>query len=142
LSVSGKLAFGKGPYSGLDMVLCACDCAVWNYRFKGGFKMAGWTLKTLGVGFIAGFVTAAIISGFVAVSIYSRNRDREFVNYVRENARKQIEIETLREDYGNRDPLEFLDDIPDVRGAADGAASEFNRKLDEILQRFRNRFAD
>ena len=104
--------------------------------------MAGWTLKTLGVGFIAGFVTAAIISGFVAVSIYSRNRDREFVNYVRENARKQIEIETLREDYGNRDPLEFLDDIPDVRGAADGAASEFNRKLDEILQRFRNRFAD
>jgi len=90
------------------------------------------------VGYIAGFVTAAILFGIVTGFIYARNRDKELVEY----AEKQIEIEALREDYGNRDPLEFLDAVPGVRGAADGAAGDFDRKLNEILQRFRNRLAD
>ena len=95
-------------------------------------------LKTFLVGYIAGFVTAAILFGIVAGFIYARSRDKELVEY----AEKQIEIEALREDYGNRDPLEFLDTVPGVRGAADGAAGDFDRKLNEILQRFRNRLAD
>ena len=95
-------------------------------------------LKTFLVCYIAGFVTAAIIFGIVAGFMYARNKDKELVEY----AEKQIEIEALRENYGNRDPIEFLDDIPAVRGAADGAAAEFDRKLHEILQRFRNRLAD
>ena len=95
--------------------------------------MAG-TLKTFWIGFIAGFAIAAIISGVVAVAVHSRNKDRERIQY----AEKQIEIEALREDYSNRDPVEFLETVPDVRRAADGAAAEFERKRDEALQRFRS----
>ncbi|GHU12564.1 hypothetical protein FACS1894161_1050 [Spirochaetia bacterium] len=58
-----------------------------------------------------------------------------------EYAEKQVEIQQLREDYGNRDPVEFLD-VPGVRDTADNAADEFRRKRDEALQRFRNRLAD
>ena len=96
------------------------------------------TLKTFWIGFIAGFVTAAIIAGVVAGFMYFRNRDRELVEY----AEKQIEIEALREGYINRDPVEFLETVPGVRGAADSANAEFERKRDEALQRFRNRLAD
>jgi hypothetical protein len=99
--------------------------------------MAG-TLKTFCIGFIAGFFVAAIISGVVAVAVHSRNKDKEKIEYVE----KQIEIEALREDYGNRDPVEFLETVPDVRRAADGAAAEFERKRDEALQRFRSGLAD
>ena len=98
--------------------------------------MAGRTLKIFLIGFIAGFIFVAIIFGCIAGFMYSRNRDRRIIEY----AEKQIEIEALREDYSNRDPLEFLED-PGVRGVADGAAAEFDRKLNEILQRFRNRLA-
>ena len=95
------------------------------------------TLKTLWIGFIAGFATAAILSGVVAAMVHSRNRDKEKIEYVE----KQIEIEVLREDYGNRDPVEFLE-LPSVRGAADSASADFERKRDEALLRFRNRLAD
>jgi len=90
------------------------------------------------MGIIVGVLTAAVVFSIIAGFVYSRSRDKEFMEY----AERQIEIETLREDYSNRDSLEFLDDIPGVRGAADGAAIGFNGKLDEILQRFRNRFVD
>jgi len=96
------------------------------------------TLNTFRIGFIAGFAIAAIISGVVAVAVHSRNRDKEKIEYVE----KQIEIEALREDYGSRDPVEFLETVPDVRRAADGAAAEFERKRDEALQRFRSGLAD
>ena len=96
------------------------------------------TLKTFWIGYIAGFVTAAIIFGFVAAFIHSRNKDREKIEY----AEKQIEIEALRKDYGNRDPIEFLETVPDVRRASDGAAADFDRKRDEALQRFRSRLID
>ena len=96
-------------------------------------------MKPFWVGFIAGFAIAAIISGVVAVAVYSRNKNKEKIEYVE----KQIEIEALREDgflrnLRNRDPVEFLETVPDVRRAADGAAAEFERKRDEALQRFRS----
>jgi len=96
-------------------------------------SMAGGNMKAFGIGFIAGFIFVAIIFGCIAGFMYSRNRDRRIIEY----AEKQIEIEALREDYSNRDPLEFLED-PGVRGVADGAAAEFDRKRDEALQRFRS----
>jgi len=91
-------------------------------------------MKKFWIGFIAGVVIAVIIFGFAAGFVYARNKNRGIVNY----AEKQIEIEALREDYGNRDPVEFIDAVPGVRGAADGAAAEFDRKRDEALQRFRS----
>ena len=94
-------------------------------------------LTDFAVGVIVGFLSAVIIFGFVMCLVHLRNRDKEDLEY----AEKQIEIEALREDYGNRDPAEFLE-VPDVRRAADSAAAEFDRKRDEILYRFRNRLAD
>ena len=88
-------------------------------------------------GIICGFVIALILSGFTAWVIHSRNKSKELIEY----AEKQIEIENLREDIVNRSPDEFFE-IPDVRRAADGAAAEFDRKRDEILERYRSRFTD
>jgi hypothetical protein len=90
-----------------------------------------------GKGFIAGFALAVIIFGVIFTLMYFNKRDKELVDY----AKKQIEIEELREDYGNRNPVEFLE-IPDVRRAADGAAAEFERKRDEALYRFRSKRTD
>jgi hypothetical protein len=95
-------------------------------------------LKHFWIGFIAGFVTAAIIFSVVAGVVHSRNRDREKTKYVE----LQQEIEALREDFGNRDFTDFLETVPDVRRAADGAADDFIRRRDEILHRFRNRIVD
>ena len=98
--------------------------------------MAG-TLKDFFLGVFAGCVTTAIIFGIVVGFIHTWNRDRELIEYVE----RQIEIEVLREDYVNRDPIEFFN-IPGVRGAADGAVAEFDRKRDEALQRFRSGYFD
>jgi len=87
-----------------------------------------------GKGFIFGFLTAIIFSGFAVWLIYLNMRNKEFINY----AKRQIEIEKIREDYINIDPVDFYE-IPDVRRAADGATAEFERKRDEALQRFRNK---
>ena len=88
-------------------------------------------------GIICGFVAALIICGCIGLVIHSRIKDKEKIEY----AEKQIEIEELREDVINRDPVEFFE-IPDVRRAADGAAAEFDRKRDEILERYRSGLAD
>jgi hypothetical protein len=85
-------------------------------------------------GVIIGFCFGIIIVGLAVGFINHRKNDRELIEY----AEKQIEIQELREDIVNRDPVEFLED-PGVRGAADGAAIEFDRKLDEILRAFRQR---
>jgi len=95
-------------------------------------------LTDFAVGIVVGFLTAAIFCGVIAGLVYNRNKNKELLEYVE----LQQAIEELREDYTNRDPFKLLDDIPGVRGAADGASAEFDRKLDEILQRFRHRFAD
>jgi len=89
-------------------------------------------------GVIAGFIATAIIFSFVLWIVISNHNKKEILEY----AEKKIEIEKLREDYRNLDPVEFLDDIPGVRRAADRAADEFDRKRDEALQRFRSRLAD
>jgi hypothetical protein len=94
-------------------------------------------LTDFGKGVIAGFVLAVIIFGLIIAVHFANKRDKELIEY----AKKQMEVEALHEDYGNRDPVEFLE-IPDVRRAADGAAAEFERKRDEALQRFRSRNAD
>jgi hypothetical protein len=89
-------------------------------------------------GIIFGVVGTSIIFGLIIAFHFLNKRDKELIEY----AKKQIEIEAVREDYRNRDPDEFLDDIPGVRRAADGAAAEFERKRDEILQRFRSKRTD
>ena len=119
------------------MVLRHGHCAFWHFRSEGGITMAG-TLKTFWIGFTAGFITAVIIFGIIFALRFFNQRDREILQY----AEQQMEIEALREDYSNRDPVEFLETIPDVRGAADGASADFIRKRDEAVQRFRNRLAD
>jgi hypothetical protein len=88
-------------------------------------------------GIIAGVAVSVILFGVILTIGYFNRRDRELMEYVE----TQNEIQSLREDYGNRDPYEFLDD-PGVRGAADDANAEFRRKRDEALQRFRNRLVD
>jgi hypothetical protein len=84
-------------------------------------------------GIIAGVVGTVIIFGIISAIHFLNKREKEILEY----AKKQIEIEAVREDYRNRDPDEFLE-IPDVRRAADGAVAEFERKRDEALQRFRS----
>jgi len=76
--------------------------------------------------------------GVVCGLVFFHQRDKELIKY----AQKHMEIEALREDYVNRDPVEFIETIPDVRGAVNGATADFERRRDEILQRFRNRIAD
>ena len=99
--------------------------------------MRKYYLTDFAKGIICGFVSALILSGFTAWVFIARHRDKEKIEY----AEKQIEIEALREDVINRPPDEFLE-VPDVRRAADGAAADFDRKRDEILERFRGGFAD
>jgi hypothetical protein len=100
-------------------------------------RKEGLGMKNFWIGVIAGFMLAAIIFGLVAGLVYFRNRDKELIEYVE----RQIEIEALREDVINRDPVEFFE-IPGVRRSTDDAIAEFERKRDEILQQFRNRIAD
>jgi hypothetical protein len=85
--------------------------------------------------FWKGLVTGVVFILFVIFLIWFTrllsNRDRELI----ESMEVQHELQELREDYGMRDPLEFLDE-PGVRGAADDARDEYYRRLDEILQRY------
>jgi len=88
-------------------------------------------------GIIVGILFSVIIFGVAIAFHFLNKRDKGLIEY----AEKQFEIEALREDYSNRDPDEFLEE-PGVRRAADGAAADFERKRDEILERFRSRLAD
>jgi len=88
-------------------------------------------------GLIAGVGLAVIVFVLMIAVHFANKRDKELIEY----AEKQMEIEALRENLGNREPVEFLE-VPDVRRAADRAAAEFERKRDEALQRFRSRNAD
>ena len=146
MSFDFHMAFNQGAYKRLDMVLRSGDCAVRHYGAKGCQQVEGALamikklcncITDFGKGFLAGFVLSAIIFGFVVGVMVHRNKVREIVNYVE----TQQVIEQLREDYANRDPLEFLED-PGIRRAADGAAVDFERRRDEILQRFRSGLAD
>jgi len=86
-------------------------------------------------GIIAGVVVSAVVFGAIAGIWFLHERDRGLIEYVE----RQEAIEVLREDYGNRDPYEFIETIPGVSGAVDGASAEFIRRRDEALQRLRDR---
>jgi gas vesicle protein len=89
-------------------------------------------------GIIIGFCVGIIVVGLTAALLSRHRKDKELIEYVE----KQQVIETMREDYVNRDPHEFIDGFPGVRGAYDGASAEFLRKRDEAVQRFRDRNTD
>ena len=89
-------------------------------------------------GLIIGVVAMAVIFCFVSVLYIRTRKEKEIIKYVE----IQQKIDELREDYVNRDPVEFFDVVPGVRGIADNAYADFERKRDEALQRFRNRITD
>ena len=89
-------------------------------------------------GIIIGVVFSVIIFGFVGVLFYRTRKEKEVIKYVE----IQAIHEALREDYVSRDPYDFIDTVPGVRGAADGAFTDFERRRDEALQRFRAGLAD
>jgi hypothetical protein len=88
-----------------------------------------------GKGFISGFILTAILFGIAAGLMHRHYKDKEIIRYVE----MQNEVQELREDYINRDPVEFLESIPGAWGAVDGASAEFLRKRDEALRAFRQR---
>jgi hypothetical protein len=106
-----------------------------NTAIRGGRKVN--TMNDFWKGVIVGALVAIIIFGIIAGLMYLNKMDKELIEY----AEKQIEIENLREDIINR-PADELLEIPDVRRAADGARGKFDRKRDEILERFRSRYPD
>jgi hypothetical protein len=63
---------------------------------------------------------------------FFHNRDRKILEYME----AQNELQIMQEDIGNRPLDEFLED-PGVRGAADNAAGEFQRKRDEAIRAIR-----
>jgi hypothetical protein len=92
-------------------------------------------MSNFGKGVVAGISLVLVIVLVVLAFRFFYNRDMR----IYETLEVQHEIQELREDVINRDPYEFLDTTPGVRGAADSAADEFRRKRDEALQRFRSR---
>ena len=94
-------------------------------------------LKDFAIGVFAGFLGAVSIFCIVAGLWFQKQKDREVIEY----AEKQLAVEELRESYINRDPAEFFE-VPGVRGAADNAISDFERRWNEVLFEFRNRNAD
>jgi hypothetical protein len=89
-------------------------------------------------GVITGAAGMLLLVVLVLVLRFFHNRDKRIM----ERMEQQYELQTLQEDYRNRDPYEFLEDVPGVRGAADNADAEFRRKRDEAVQRIRGGHAD
>jgi hypothetical protein len=91
--------------------------------------------------FLKGIITGAAGMLVLALAIlafrFFHNRDRKILEYME----AQNELQTMREDIGNRPPAEFLED-PGVRGAADNAAADFRRKRDEAVRRIRGGHVD
>jgi hypothetical protein len=92
-------------------------------------------------GFIAGVAFSVILFSFTLGVITHRAKVREEMKFVQENVERQQIIKGLREDYVTRDPVEFLE-YSGVRGAADSAIDEFERRRNEAVYRFRNRLLD
>jgi hypothetical protein len=93
------------------------------------------TLTDFAIGLIIGFAVGVIIMSLVLALAVNHYENKERIEY----AERQIEVEQLREDYSSRDFVEFLE-LPSVRGAADRGNADFDRRREEILQRFRNEF--
>jgi flagellar biosynthesis/type III secretory pathway M-ring protein FliF/YscJ len=91
--------------------------------------------------FLKGVITGAagvlVLVLLVLAFRFFYNRDRKIYEYME----AQHELQDMRENIGNRPPDEFLED-PGVRGAADNAAADFQRKRDEAVQRIRSGHPD
>ena len=94
-------------------------------------------IKDFAIGVFVGFLGATSIFCIMAGLWFQKQKDREVIEY----AEKQLAVEELREDYINCDPVEFFE-VPGVRGAADNAISDFERRWNEVLFEFRNRCVD
>jgi hypothetical protein len=88
-------------------------------------------------GLMTGLGIALALFLVITMFRFFYNRDRKAIEYME----AQSELQTMREDIGNRPPDKFLED-PGVRGAADSADAEFRRKRDEAIQRIRGRYPD
>lgn len=93
-------------------------------------------LTDFAMGITAGIIISTVLFGVIAGFWFINKRDKELIEY----AEKQQEIEAMRENYVNRNSVEFLE-VPGVRGAADNAYAEFERNRDEIIQQFRDRLS-
>ncbi|MDR2900738.1 MAG: hypothetical protein LBV20_04385 [Treponema sp.] len=94
-------------------------------------------LTDFSFGLIVGGAVILIIMSLILGLVVSYYKNKEQFEY----AERLQEVETLREDYSACDSDEFLE-LPDVRGAADKAASDFERKREELLHKFRGGLID
>ena len=118
------------------------DCNYLSYKELGNslydkLKYKEYKLKDFAIGVFVGFLGAVSIFSIMAGLWLRQQKDREVIEY----AEKKMAVEELRESYINRDPVEFFE-VPGVRGAADNAISDFERRWNEVLFEFRNRPAD
>jgi hypothetical protein len=97
----------------------------------------GGLLKIFWKGFLAGAAGMLALVLVVLVFRFFHERDRKIYEYME----AQHEIQAMQKDIGSRPFNEFLED-PGVRGAADNADAEFQRKRDEAVQRIRGGHAD
>jgi hypothetical protein len=97
----------------------------------------GAGMKNFWKGAIAGAGAVLALGLAIGAAVFFRERDRRIYEYFE----AEYAIQGLREEMGDRPPAEFLDD-PYIRGAADNAAADFQRKRDEALQRIRGRHID
>jgi hypothetical protein len=141
LSIPCDMAFSPGLYQRLDLVCGGGNGLIWDCGIESYIPNEGIGKKVrreeLGVkafwrGVITGAAGMLVLVLLVLAFRFFHNRDRKILEYME----AQHEIETLQEDIDNRPPDEFLED-PGVRGAADNAAGEFQRKRDEAVQRIR-----
>jgi hypothetical protein len=88
-------------------------------------------------GVITGAAGMLVLVLLVLAFRFFYNRDRKAIEYME----AQSEIQSMQEDINNR-PLDMFLEDPGVRGAADNAAADFQRKRDEAVQRIRGGHAD
>jgi hypothetical protein len=95
-------------------------------------------MKTFWHGVAAGGAAIIVLVIVVIVIQYCGNMRGEEIELLE----KQAEVQTLREEYSGRPALEFLDELPGARGAADEGIKRLYDKRKELLQRGRNGNAD
>jgi hypothetical protein len=91
-------------------------------------------MSSFAKGVIAGAGIMLALAATVTAFRFFHERDQKLIEYME----AQNEIQAIEEDYRYRDPYEFLE-IPGVRGAADSASEEFNRKRNEAVRAIRQR---
>jgi hypothetical protein len=95
-------------------------------------------MKRFWHGVAAGGVAVIVLVIVLCVMQFCGNMRREEIELLE----KQSELQTLREEYSGRSALEFLDEFPGARGAADEGKRRLEAKREELLQRGRSGNAD